>query len=181
MRLVVAMLLCLLGPMAGASAQSTDDLLAKFASTKFDDIEAGINGLATSGDSRALPVLQALTDGRLLLAADKHAYIKAADGSLIDAGTGDPAPAEVTAASLKAVRVNNRIRRAVEAAMGGLTLLSADPVKRQEAAQAVLRSREASILPVLEQALAQEQDEGIKLALAQARAAIVLGQANAAA
>ena len=65
--------------------------------------------------------------------------------------------------------------------MGGLTLLSSDPVKRQEAAQAVLRSREASILPVLEQALAQEQDESIKLALAQARAAIVLGQADAAA
>ena len=181
MRLVVAMLLCLLGPMAGASAQSTDDLLAKFASTKFDDIEAGINGLATSGDARALPVLQALTDGRLLLAADKHAYIKAADGILIDAATGDPAPAEMTAAGLKPVRVNNRIRRAVEAAMGGLTLLSSDPVKRQEAAQAVLRSREASILPVLEQALAQEQDESIKLALAQARAAIVLGQADAAA
>jgi hypothetical protein len=70
--------------MAGASAQSTDDLLAKFASTKFDDIEAGINGLATSGDSRALPVLQALTDGRLLLAADKHAYIKAADSGSYD-------------------------------------------------------------------------------------------------
>ena len=59
---------------------------------------------------------------------------------------------------IKPVRVNNRIRRAVEAAIGGLTLMSPDPAKRLEAAQAVLRSREATALPALEQALAQEQD-----------------------
>lgn len=181
MRLVVAVLLCLLGSMAGAAAQSIDDMLAKIASAKFDDIEAGISGLAASGSPRALPVLQALTDGKLLIQpAQKQAYIKADDGSLVEAATGSVASADVVATSLKPVRVNNRVRRAVEAAMGGLTLLSPDPIKRQEAAEAVFHSREASILPVLEQALAREQDERLKLALAQARAAIVLGQPDAA-
>ena len=46
---------------------------------------------------------------------------------------------------LKQVRINNRLRRAIEAAIGGLTLLSPDPKKRLEAAQAVFKSRDAAL------------------------------------
>jgi urea transport system permease protein len=177
MRRFLAILVCLVGLSATASAQSVDDLLAKFVSTKFDDIEAAINGLAASGSPQAPAILEALTNGDLLIQpAQRKAYIKA-DGGLLDAATGAAVPAD-SAAGSKPVRVNNRIRRAVEAAIGGLTLLSPDPAKRLEAAQAVFRSREATALPALEQALAQEQDATLKLALAQARAAIVLGQAD---
>jgi urea transport system permease protein len=72
------------------------------------------------------------------------------------------------------VRLNNRLRRIVEAALGGLTLMAPDPGKRLEAAQAVLRSKDANALPALDQAIAKETDARVKPALIEARAAVVL-------
>jgi urea transport system permease protein len=175
MRRILAVLICLFGLVGPVAAQSLDEALANFASTKFDDIEAGIAGVATSGSPRAAVIIEALGAGDLLVQpGQRRAYIKAADGSLVDAATGDAAPSDLAAASLKPVRVNNRIRRAIEAAVGGLTLMSPDRSRRLEAAQAVFRSRDAAALPVLEQAIAAEQDDEIKAALAEARAAILL-------
>ena len=66
-----------------------------------------------------------------------------APARLLDAATGKPV-ASAEPADLKPVRVNNRLRRAIEAALGGLTLLSPDPGKRFEAAEAVFKSKDAS-------------------------------------
>ena len=93
--------------------------------------------------------------------------------SIIDAVTG----AAVTGnppGDLDTVRINNRLRRSIDAALGGLTLLSPDPAKRYDAAQAVFKSREQNALPALEAAIAKENDSGIKRALEQARAELVL-------
>ena len=79
MRRFLAVIFCLLGLSAVASAQSVDDLLAKFESTKFDDIEAAINGLAASGSPQAPAILEALTSGNLVFQpAQNKAYIKTA-------------------------------------------------------------------------------------------------------
>ena len=181
MRRFLAALICLLSLASAASAQSVDELLAKFASTKFDDIEAGISGLATSGSPQATAILDALGAGNLLIQpAQRRAYIRASDGSFLDAATGEAAPADLVAASLKPIRVNNRIRRAIEAAVGSLTLMNPDPVRRLEAAQSVFRSRDAAALPALEQAFAAEQDPSVRQALAEARAAILLPMPSAA-
>jgi urea transport system permease protein len=180
MRRFVAVLICLIGLAPAAVAQSVDELMAKFASTKFDDIEAGIAGLAASGSPRATVVLDALASGNLLVQpAQRHVYIKSPEG-LLDAATGEAAPADLAAAALKPVRVNNRIRRAIEAAVGNLTLMNPDAARRLEAAQAVFRSRDAAALPALEQAVAAEQDPAVRLVLTEARAAIVLALPSAA-
>ena len=76
---------------------------------------------------------------------------------MLDAATGKPAAA-IAPADLDAVRLNNRLRRMIDAALGGLTLLSPDPAKRLEAAQAVFKSRDANALPALDAALAKETD-----------------------
>ena len=68
---------------------------------------------------------------------------------LFDAATGERLPANAPA-GLKPVRLNNRVRRAIEAALGGLTLLIADPAKRSRPREAVFKSRDAAALPVLE-------------------------------
>ena len=181
MRRLIAAFMLALSPAAPAAAQPLDDIVANFASTKFDDIEAGIDGLVASGSPRATVILDALGAGAMLFRQGQdRVYIKAADGSLVDAATGEAAPADVTAASLKPVRVNNRIRRAIEAAMGKLTLMSPDRQRRLEAAQAVFRSRDAAALPALEQAIAAEQDLAVKQALDEARAAILLPMPGAA-
>src|ERR1700751_3347914 len=58
--LVVVLLLAgLTAAFADAAAQS------KLASEKFDDIEAGVSALATSGDPQASAVIGALADGKL--------------------------------------------------------------------------------------------------------------------
>jgi urea transport system permease protein len=127
MHRLLVFLLCFLTLGGAALAAPLDNTLARFGSTKFDDIEDAISGLAASGEPRAASILEALADGRLLVQpAERRVYIKEPSGSLVEAATGQAAPAEVSADALKAVRVNNRIRRAVEAALGGLTLLSPD-------------------------------------------------------
>ena len=98
-------------------------------------------------------MIEALQDGRLLFSADdKKVYIARRAGAPPrrgDAASRSPAP---TPAGLKPVRVNNRLRRAIEAALGGLTLLPPDPAKRFEAAQAVFKSKDATLLAALDAA-----------------------------
>ena len=72
-------------------------------------------------------VIEALQDGRLLFNPDdKKVYIREPAGPLLDAATGKPI-AGAAPAGLKPVRINNRLRRSIEAALGGLTLLVARP------------------------------------------------------
>ena len=111
-------------------------------------------------------VILALQDGRLLFNPDdKKIYIRKRQGPILDAATGKPI-AGAAPAGLKPVRINNRLRRSIEAALGGLTLLSPDPAKRFEAAQAVFKSKDANQLATLDAALAKESDQRVKRALA---------------
>src|SRR5262249_1929017 len=119
----------------------------------------------------------ALQDGRLLYGGDK-VFIRDKAGALLDAVTGKAAAD--APANLKTVRLNNRLRRSVEAALGGLTLMSPDPGRRFEAAPAVFKSRGANALATLDAALAKETDARAKRALSEARAAVILFQADAA-
>jgi urea transport system permease protein len=166
----------LLAGVASASAQTAAyrEALARFTADSFNDTDAGIVAVTTSGDPLAAQLIEALQDGRLLFnPADKTIYIRQTSGSLIDAATGKPiigAPAD-----LSPVRINNRLRRTIEAALGRLTLLSPDPARRLEAAQAVFKTRNPKALDAIDAALAQEADAGVKKALREARAAIVLG------
>jgi urea transport system permease protein len=89
------------------------------------------------------------------------------------AATGKPLTGDAPA-DVDTVRLNNRLRGALDAALGSLTLLAADPNARFDAAQAVFKSRQASTLPTLEAALAKEQDPWVKRALPEAQAAIIL-------
>ena len=159
---------------AGAQAGPYEDALSRFSADSFDETIEGINGVVTSGNVLAAPVITALQDGRLLFSAEsKRIFIRDRSDRLIDAATGEPI-AGSPPADLTPVRLNNRLRRIVEAALGGLTLMAPDPGKRLEAAQAVLRSKDANALPALDQAIAKETDARVKQALIEARAAVVL-------
>jgi urea transport system permease protein len=177
-------LVCALGVLAAvmtaARAGSYEDGLLRFTADSFDDTIEGINAVATSGNPLAASVIGALQEGRLLFSADsKRVFIREAPSDrLIDAATGEPV-AGSTPSDLAPVRLNNRLRRIVEAALGGLTLMAPDPGKRFEAAQAVLKSKDANALPALEQAIAKESDAQLKQALTEARAAVVLYLDNA--
>src|SRR5205085_7667441 len=172
--LVFALGLLIAGALS-ASAQNYEAALAGFTKDSFNDTDSAIGAVAASGNPLALQVLEALQDGRLSFSGDK-VFIKDKAGATLDAATGKPAVAPADAAT---VRLNNRLRRSVEAALGGLTLMSSDPGRRYEAAQAVFKSRDANALATLDAALAKETDPRVKRALSEARAAVILNQPSA--
>jgi urea transport system permease protein len=173
---LVALLLAVGVVVAGASAHaaSLEEALARFTADDFSETDTGINEVAASGSPRAEAIIRALQDGALMFSAERKAvYIKAKSDKLFDAATGAPIAGDAPA-DIDTVRVNNRLRRGIEAALGGLTLLSRDAGKRYDAAQAVFKSHEASALPTLEIAIGKEQDARVKRALTEARAAVML-------
>ena len=107
----------------------------------------------------------------------KKVYVKKPDGKIIDAATG--APVDSIPDSAAAVRLNNKLRRHVEAALGGLTLQSPDPAKRIQAAQSVFKTHDEAMLPAIDSALPKETNKGAKLAFTEARAAILLFKEDA--
>ena len=174
---IAALLLAISGIALGAqfaSAQSYELALVGFAADSFSDTDAAITGVAGSGHPLATKVIGALQDGRLLFDPDtKKVYVREPSGSIVEAATGK---ASAAPPGLKAVRLNNRLRRSIEAALGGLTLLAPHPKQRFDAAQAVFKSRDANALPALETALTKETDARVKTALLQARAAVLVMQ-----
>jgi urea transport system permease protein len=161
-----------------AFAGPFEDAVGKFANDEFSDTEEAVNAIATSGNPLAFSVINALQDGRLMADPDtKKVYVSEPDGKSIDAATGAPVAAIPDTAI--AVRLNNRLRRTVGAALGGLTLLSPDPLKRIQAAQSVLKSHEEALLPVVESALSKETNKAAKQAFIEARAAILLFKPDA--
>jgi urea transport system permease protein len=157
-----------------ARAVSVADAIAHFTADDFSETLTGIKEVAGSGDPRAETILRALQDGQLQFSARRKAvYIGDGPGKLTDAATGQAISGEPPA-DIDNVRLNNRLRGALEAALGGLTLLAKDPATRYDAAQAVFKSRQASALPTLDAAIAKEQDQGVKRSMQEARAAIVL-------
>ncbi len=162
---------------AGAQSSKLDAALGRLAADSFAETAAAIDEIAASGVSHAAVLLDALEQRRLGLdPSDKSVYFRDAGGKLYDAATG--LPATKVPVDLSMVRLNNRVRSAVQAALGGLDLLSPDTGKRRSAASAVLKSRDATVLPVLEIALKQEKDVGIRSIMEVARASIQLAAPN---
>src|SRR5450432_1468678 len=155
-----------------------EDAVGKFANDEYSDTEEAVGVLAIGGNPLAFAIISALQDGRLMADPDtKKVYVTQADGKGIDAATG--APVASVPDSAAAVRLNNKLRRVVEAALGGLTLLSPDPVKRVQAAQSVFKTHDETMLPVIDGALQKETNKAAKLAFTEARAAILLFKEDA--
>src|SRR5918998_411266 len=165
--MLLACLLVLI-PTAGAQADAVDDALARFTTDKFDDTQKGIEDLAQTGHATAEDALTALLANRLFFRpSDKAVLYRDAAGAFHDAKSG--AFVEADAKALKPVRLNNRLRRVVEGALGSLTLLASDPQKRIRAAEAVFRSRDSAALPGSVQA---DAPETVRMAAASAIARI---------
>ncbi len=161
-----------------ALAGPFEDAVGKFANDEFSDTDEAIGAVATSGNPLAFAIISALQDGRLLADPDsKKVYLTQPDGKIIDAATGTAVDKVPDGAA--AVRLNNRLRRTVEAALGGLTLLSPDPAKRIQAAQSVFKTHDEAMLPLVDQALKNETVKTAKLAFTEARAAILLFKPDA--
>ncbi|MGN6778764.1 urea ABC transporter permease subunit UrtB, partial [Rhizobium sp.] len=134
--------------------------------------------LAKSGDPKVVPALQAFSDGDLYVRkSDNQVFIAKSSGDmmdLVDPLTGQAAGQEAKD-NLGKIKINNNLRRAVRAALGGLTLMSPDRATRLEAAQSILKAPSADSLDAVETALQSEKDADIRGVLERARAVAVLG------
>ncbi|CAN5269004.1 urea ABC transporter permease subunit UrtB [soil metagenome] len=167
---------CALVAGAGMShAAPLDDALALFAEDSYSDTATAIDGIVASGSPRAGAIIAAAKDETLFFdPATKKVYIKAG-AALTDAVTGAAVPGDPPA-DLMPVRLNNRLRNVVNAALGGLTLMSPNRADRLSAAQEVLRSHDAAVLPLLATAIDKEIDPTVKQELREAQAAVLLAQ-----
>jgi len=164
-----------------ARADALDDTLAKFLDDKFPRTEQAVGELAASGAANAPAILDALGDNRLLFdPVGRVVVYQTTAGDVLNARTGEKM-AGVDVGSFKKARVNNALRRAIEAALGALSMANPDAAKRIAAAEAVFKSRDAKALPALEAQLARESDPRAAAALRQARAAILALDSSAAA
>lgn len=172
--LALAMLLAL--HPGAAPAQSADDAFSRLGADSFSETNRAIELLIAQAHPQAAIIIEALAEGRLL-AGGGAVVVRMPDGRVLDARTG--AALAAAPAGLAAVRLNNSVRRTIQGALGGLGLLNPDAGKRIAAAEAVFKSRDASLLPVLEGAIAKEANARVKAALRQAQAAILVAKPDA--
>lgn len=175
-----AILLALAVSLAGpVRAQGEGGPISALATANFDELSRAIERLALSGHPQALAIVEALRDGRLMFRQeDRAVFWRDAAGVMRDAATGELA-AGVAAGGLRPLRLNNRVRRAIEAAVGALSLSNAEPRVRLAAAERVFRSRDPEAIPALDAQLARETDARIRRAMETARAAAILASDRA--
>ncbi|MBS0243729.1 MAG: urea ABC transporter permease subunit UrtB [Proteobacteria bacterium] len=158
---------------ATVRAQDFGTSLDRLAADSFPETQAAIDEIARSGSPAAVALLEAMADRRLLIdGPSKSVIVKDTAGKLIDARTGKPISTLPSGAT--PVRINNRLRGALDSVLGTLILVSPDRDKRINAAEAVFKSRKASDLVALDKALSSEKDAGVKAVMQKARAAILL-------
>jgi urea transport system permease protein len=175
LRMIALAMLLALQP-GVAIAQGADEAFTRLGADSFSDTSRAIELLIANAHPQAAPIIEALAEGRLLIGGGA-VVVRTRDDKFLDAKTGGALSAEP--AGLAAVRLNNSVRRNIQAALGGLGLLNPDAAKRVAAAEAVFKSRDVSLLPVLETALAKETDARARAALRQAQAAILIVKTDA--
>jgi urea transport system permease protein len=119
---------------------------------------AAIARLVASGEARAVPVLQALADGEMSLAAGRVLLVKGEEA--VDAVTGEkvsPLPA-----TREDVVANNRLRREIESALAALQLFAPGREARLAAARELAGGTSPAMAPLVRKALAAETDPEIR-------------------
>jgi urea transport system permease protein len=161
---------------APAVAKDFSTVVAGLAAAGFSGEERALADLARLGDPRAVPLLEAWHEGRLLKAPDGRILISQPQGDttrLTDAVTA-AAVSGLDPDSLDTVLINDRLRGDIDAALGALMLFSPDPDSRLAAARDALYHPSAEAAARLTRALAAEKRADIRAAMRQALSAAQL-------
>ena len=160
-----------------SAAEDASALVNGLALGSFKERETAIAALVASGDPSVVQVLQALSDGNLYVRkSDQKTFVAVVSGSVLklsDPLTGADA-GEAQKFDIEKIKVNNSLRQKIGNALGGLTLFSKDVDVRKSAALSVLKSGDATSLPLLEKAIASEPDPKVADLMRLAAAAATL-------
>jgi urea transport system permease protein len=167
-----------LGAGAAAHAGELEDALRDLAAPAEETVEASIHKLATLGDTRAVPALDALIDDRLRAGADGQIYVyDKKKREICDPITLQPLAAQP--AGLHEVESSNSIRRLALPVVAQLQLSSPDDALRLAAAQELASRGSDEAASLLRQALDKEKAPKVREALSLAVARIDLQSSNA--
>ncbi len=153
------------------------DIAKMLASDDSDQKVAAIAKLGVLATPDAVALLKALRDETVYVTTDGRLLVADADGNAVD---------PVTDAKLKLpdgadnITINNRLRGALDAADSGLDLLSPDVAKRRAAAKALEQTAAVEQLPLIQRALAAEQDAETRESLALTASTLELKSPDAA-
>ena len=151
-----------------ARADPFADAVQALNADSYDAKAQAVETLAALQDERAVPVLQAMLDGRLFVRqADGRLVVGAKEGQayrLSDAQNGGDLGTAASRA-LDKVKVNNAVRGTLKAALGRLQLQSPNPARRLAAVDDVLRDRSPAAAGLLRDALAAETDASVRAAM----------------
>ena len=125
-------------------------------------------------DAPTATFLQAMADDAVKVNGTQVLVVR--DGKATDPVTGEPTPLPDSAED---VINNNRMRGEIDAALSALQLLSPDAALRLQAAKSALKEPDPTKLGMIDKALANEANEGVKQQLLLARAAILLNSDKA--
>ncbi len=172
--LALLLILALAAVGRDARADTFTDALAGFAKDSFSDTIAAVEAIAASGAARAAPVLRALAEGNLYVRkSDQAVVFTREDGGKTlgtEAASGKDL-GEFKSDDYDQVRLNNRVRSVVQAALGTFNLVHPDARTRIEAARALFRAPDAKNIPLLQKSLEKESDPAVRAAKGLALAA----------
>ena len=153
----------------GTRALTPEDAAA-IAAGETDDRIAALNKAAAQPDAALAAFVQALLDDGVKVAGGKAYQTIGGKTSLAGSGTAAAVPADA-----EDVVNNNRMRGALEAALGTLKLVSPDAAVRRAALTELAKQQlDEAQLPLIEKAYAAETDAALKGQLERMRATILI-------
>lgn len=133
----------------------TAEIIQAMATDDWRKLRDALDRLAEAGDPEALPVLQALRDGRLYFDDERRLLVEgAADGNLRNPITGESVARE--GLSLTQPRMTNPVRRSLRPVIAQLQIFSDDPQLRLAAAEELADRPQPAMLPQLQEAADKE-------------------------
>ncbi len=152
-------------------ASDIEKLSAKSNNTKI----AAIGRIAAAENPHATAVLSAFLEGNLYTQKSDNKTVigkSTPDGYVIINPLDGTEIGTVKKSGLSKVRINNRLRKIVRGAIGGMTLLSPDKDIRMKAARDVFKSQDQDVIELLENAIAKETDSDVMSAFKRSLAAV---------
>jgi urea transport system permease protein len=157
-------------PARGDGAADFEAALKGFADPSADVVVRTVQSIATSGDPRALKVLERLNDGDLLATDSGIILTREPGGALRDASSGAPAAGGPS----HPVSIDNQVRRVLAPLMAQLELRSPDPTARLAAVQELESNASDADAAALRDAMSRENVKSVRRAITAALAELDL-------
>ena len=165
-RVTFLMLLLLSSHVLRVEGSEWENILQQLTQKKFSVVETAVIALGQSSDQRAQRLLEAMLANELYQRKSDKQLVRAVgsrnDYTLYDIFSGSELTKEVSSRQLNRIRVNNKIRSTLRNALARLALSDPDPKARSEAARKLRDGQGEEILPLLQQALADEKVESVR-------------------